>query len=345
MTGAPRKRSGSSSIGKGGQGGRAGKSGSHRKGAAKGSGGQGKQALEGRGPTPPASVRKGHPAARKAASAAKRAATATGTGGRERPGAGRGPRRAGPDAPELVLGRNPVIEALRAKVPATALYVAQGIDVDERVSEAVAIVGKARIALLEVSRAELDRLTDRGMHQGMALQVPPFQHAHPSDLLAIALAAPVPLLVALDGITDPRNLGAVVRSASAFGAQGVLVPERRAAGMTAAAWRSSAGAAARLPVARCTNLVRTLKEYREAGLFVVGLDGEGVTTLDGLELATEPLVLVVGSEGSGLGRLVAETCDLTVAIPMAGGTESLNAGIAAAVALAEVARRRRAVQP
>jgi 23S rRNA (guanosine2251-2'-O)-methyltransferase len=335
MTGAPRKRTGSG-IAKGGQGGRAGKAGSHRKGAAKGSGGQRKQGLEGRGPTPPATVRKGHPAARKAASAARA------TTGQDRP-TSRGPRRAGPDAPELVLGRNPVVEALRAKVPASALYVALGIDVDDRVSEAVATAGKAGVSLLEVSRAELDKITDRGMHQGMALQVPPFQHAHPSDLLETALAAPVPLVVALDGVTDPRNLGAVVRSAAAFGAQGVLLPERRAAGMTAAAWRTSAGAAARMPVARCTNLVRTLKDYRAAGLFVVGLAADGAATLDDLELATEPLVLVVGSEGGGLGRLVAETCDLTVSIPMAAGTESLNAGVAAAVALAEVARRRRAV--
>ena len=335
MTGAPRKRSGSG-IAKGGQGGRAGKAGSHRKGAAKGSGGQRKQALEGRGPTPPATARKGHPAARKAAAAAKR----TTTGGQDRPSS-RGPRRSGPDAPELVLGRNPVVEAMRAKVPASALYVALGIDADERVTEAVALAGKARISLMEVSRAELDRITDRGMHQGLALQVPPYEHAHPSDLLDTALAAPVPLVVALDGVTDPRNLGAVVRSAAAFGAQGVLLPERRSAGMTAAAWRTSAGAAARLPVARCTNLVRTLKDYRQAGLFVVGLAADGAASLDDLELATEPLVLVVGSEGEGLGRLVAETCDLTISIPMAAGTESLNAGVAAAVALAEVARRRR----
>jgi len=335
VTGAPRKRSGGSGIAKGGQGGRAGKAGSHRKGAAKGSGGQRRQALEGRGPTPPATERKGHPAARKAA-AAKRAAG----GGQDRQGS-RGPRRTGPDSPELVLGRNPVVEALRARVPATALYVALGVEADERVTEAVALAGKARISLLEVSRTELDRLTDRGMHQGMALQVPPYEHAHPADLLAAALAAPVPLVVALDGVTDPRNLGAVVRSAAAFGAQGVLLPERRSAGMTAAAWRTSAGAAARLPVARCTNLVRTLKDYREAGLFVVGLAADGAVGLDDLELATEPLVLVVGSEGAGLGRLVAETCDLTVSIPMVGPTESLNAGIAAAVTLAEVARRRR----
>ena len=337
MTG---KQRGGGGVAKGGQGGRAGKTGSHRKGAAVGSGGQGRKKLEGRGPTPPATERKGHPAARRAAAAAKRAETG---GAPARSGGDRSrTRRSSPDAPELVLGRNPVVEALRARVPASALYLAMGTDADDRVTEAVALAGKARISLLEVSKAELDRMTDRGMHQGIALQVPPYEHAHPDDLLRTALAADLPLLVALDGVTDPRNLGAVVRSAAAFGAQGVLVPERRSAGMTAAAWRTSAGAAARLPVARCTNLVRTLKEYREAGLFVVGLAADGDVSLDDLELATEPLVIVVGSEGTGLGRLVAHTCDLTVSIPMAGGTESLNAGIAGAVALAEVARRRRA---
>ena len=253
----------------------------------------------------------------------------------------RGPRGKGGEAPETVVGRNPVVEALRAKVPATALYVALGVDADERVTEAVALAGTTHLAILEVSRTEMDRMTGRALHQGLALQVPPYTSLHPDDLLERALAAPAPLIVALDGVTDPRNRGAVVRSAAAFGAQGVLVPERRSAGMTAAAWRTSAGAAARLPVARCTNLSRTLQGYREAGLFAVGLAADAGTSLDDLELATEPLVVVVGSEGEGLGRLVASSCDLTVSIPMVDGNESLNAGIAAAVTLAEVARRRR----
>lgn len=342
MTGKPR-----SGVAKGGQGGRAAKAGSHRKGAAVGSGGQGKKKLEGRKPTPPAEARTKHPAARKAAAQARRAASgganpASGTSGIDRGAGPRGPRRAGPDAPETVVGRNPVVEALRAKVPATALYVAIGIDADERVTEAVALAGAGRLALMEVSRAELDRMTGKALHQGLALQVPPYTYLHPDDLLARALASTAPLLVALDGVTDPRNLGAVVRSAAAFGAQGVLVPERRSAGMTAAAWRTSAGAAARLPVARCTNLARTLKQYRDAGMFAVGLAADGDVALDDLQLATEPLVIVVGSEGDGLGRLVAQSCDLTLSITMADGNESLNAGIAAAVTLAEVARVRRA---
>ena len=336
MTGKPR-----SGIAKGGQGGRAGKDGSHRKGAAVGSGGQGRKKLEGRKATPKAELRTGHPKARQAAAAAKRTAT---TGNRTTAvgrSTARTPRRTGIDLPETVVGRNPVVEALRAKVPATAMYLALGADNDERVTEAVAIASRAGISLIEMTRAQLDKMTGGIVHQGIALQVPPYAYLHPDDLLALALESPAPLLVALDGVTDPRNLGAVVRSAAAFGAQGVLVPERRAAGMTAAAWRTSAGAAARLPVARCTNLARTLASYQEAGLFTVGLAASGSVTLDALEVATSPLVVVVGSEGDGLGRLVAQTCDLTVSIPMASGTESLNAGIAAAVTLAEISRRRR----
>ena len=332
MTDSPRGKK----IGGGGAGGRAGKPGSHRKGAPVGSGGQNKKRLSGRGPTPPAEARTKHPAARKAAAAARRAATSPRTERAPRP-----MRRAGEDTAETVVGRNPVVEALRAKVPATALYVALGLDADERVTECVALAGKAGIAILEMTRQEMDRMTGRALHQGLALQVPPYEYLHPEDLLKLALAAPAPLLVALDGVTDPRNLGAVVRSAAAFGAQGVLVPERRSAAMTASAWRTSAGAAARLPVARATNLVRALKELKQGGLFVVGLAAEGAVSLDDLEIATDPLVVVVGSEGEGLSRLVAATCDLTVSIPMDGPTESLNAGIAAAVTLAEVARRRR----
>lgn len=295
-----------------------------KKGAQVGSGGQRKRALRGKGPTPPAEARKGHPAARRAAAAERR-----------RPG-----REA--SAAELLVGRNPVAEALRAKVPATALYLAHGIEADERVTEAVRIAGNRGIVLLEVSRAELDRRTGGVLHQGIALQVPPFAY-HPLDeLLREADESGVPpLLVALDGVTDPRNLGAVIRSALAFGGHGVIIPERRSASVTATAWRTSAGAAARMPVAQVTNLVRALKDCRAAGLFVVGLDADGTTSLDELEMATEPLVVVVGSEGRGLSRLVSETCDLTVAIPMARAAESLNASVAAAVTLAEVARRRR----
>ena len=215
-------------------------------------------------------------------------------------------RNAAEDAPELLVGRNPVVEALRAHVPATALYVAHGIEIDDRVTEIVRTAGDRGIPILEVSRAELDRMTGGVLHQGIGLQVPPFAYEPFEDLVAAATEAPAPLLVALDGVTDPRNLGAVIRSAAAFGAQGVFLPERRAAGMTATAWRTSAGAAARVPVAQVTNLTRSLKACQDAGFIVVGLDADGETDLYNLEAAVGPLVVVVGSEGRGLSRLVGE---------------------------------------
>ncbi len=300
-----------------------------KKGALIGSGGQVKRALKGKGPTPPAEQRKGHPAARRAASATRRE-PARGARGRA-------------EASELLVGRNPVAEALREKIPATALYVAVGVESDERITEAIRIAGDSGLALLEISRAELDRRTGGLLHQGIALQVPPYRYSElPALLAAASEARSAGLLVALDGVTDPRNLGAVIRSAAAFGAHGVILPERRSAGVTAVAWRTSAGTAARVPVAQVTNLVRALKECKLAGMVVVGLDADGSTMLDDLEAAVDPIVLVVGSEGRGLSRLVGETCDLTLSIPMTTAAESLNASVAAAVTLAEIARRRRA---
>ena len=301
-----------------------------KKGPTAGTGGYGRKKLEGKGPTPRAEERPHHPAAR-------RAAKATGRSG--------GPRQQKPstrDTFEVLVGRNPVLEALRARVPATALYVAQGMDLDDRVTESVRIAADRGISILEMSRHELDRMTNGALHQGLGIQVPPYEYAQAEDLLdRVTESTGTPLFIALDGVTDPRNLGAVVRSASAFGADGVLLPERRSATMTATAWRTSAGTAARLPIARVTNLVRTLTAYRKRGLMVVGLAAEGDVSLDDLDVALDPLVLVIGSEGRGLSRLVGETCDLTASIPMQGGAESLNASVAAAVALAEVARRRR----
>lgn len=305
-----------------------------KKGMVVGSGGQRRRGLRGKGPTPPAEERTGHPAARKAARAAKAGGRAKVAGNRRRPGDG--------ETPETVLGRNPVVECLRAGVPATALHVALGTAADERVAEAVHLAADAGISILEVPRNDLDRMAGGALHQGVALQVPPYGYAHPDELLQEAAERDEPaLIVALDGVTDPRNLGAVVRSVGAFGGHGVVVPQRRAAGMTAVAWRTSAGTAARVPVARATNLTRTLREYATAGLMVAGLDADGDVSLDDFELAADPLVLVIGSEGKGLSRLVRQTCDVTVSIPMAGPVESLNAAVAAGVVLADVARRRR----
>ncbi len=293
-----------------------------------GSGGRRRKALEGKGPTPKATEREGHKAHRVARSGANRTP-------------GRRPERARGSGADWVAGRNAVLETLQANVPATAVYVAERVERDDRLRETLALAVARHLPVLEVTRPELDRLTDRAVHQGVALKVPPYEYAHPTDLLDAARAAgAVPLVVALDSVTDPRNLGAVVRSAGAFGAHGVVVPERRAAGMTASAWKTSAGAAARVPVARATNLTRQLRDYRDEGLLVVGLDAGAAVDLPALDLADQPLVLVVGSEGKGLSRLVADTCDALVRIPMAASAESLNAAVAAGIALYEIDRRR-----
>ncbi|MGH3718749.1 MAG: 23S rRNA (guanosine(2251)-2'-O)-methyltransferase RlmB [Pseudonocardiaceae bacterium] len=321
-----------------------------KKGAVVGSGGQKRKGLRGRGATPPAELRPGHPAHRhddhrhdaQDRSAQRQPAQRPARQRAANPAAAA--RRRGSSEPgETVLGRNPVLECLRAGVPATALHVAIGVDLDDRVSESVRLAADAGLSILEVPRADLDRLAGGALHQGVALQVPPYEYALAEDVLVTARESGTPpLLVALDGVTDPRNLGAVVRSAAAFGAHGLVVPQRRSAGMTAVAWRTSAGTAARLPVAQVTNLVRTLKDFAASGLMVVGLDVGGAMPLDGFPLATGPLVLVLGSEGRGLSRLVRETCDAKVSIPMVGPVESLNVSVAAGVVLAEVARLRRA---
>jgi 23S rRNA (guanosine2251-2'-O)-methyltransferase len=307
-----------------------------KKGQTVGSGGQRRRGLEGKGPTPKASERPSHPAHRRTRAAAKR-----GSGGTQRAGSRAAARSRGEGGPEWVAGRNPVVEALRAAVPATALYVAERIDGDDRVRESLKLASAAAIPVMEASRTELDRLSGGSPHQGLVLQVPPYDYAHPDDLLASAAETKSPaLLVALDGVTDPRNLGAVIRSAAAFGAHGVVVPSRRAAGLTATAWKVSAGAAARVPVARATNLTRALEAYQKAGCAVVGLDGEADTDLADVDLLADDLVLVVGSEGKGLSRLVRETCDVVAGIPIGSAAESLNASVAAGIALHEVARRR-----
>ena len=312
--------------------------GGSKKGPTVGSGGQRRRGLEGKGPTPKAQDRPKHKANRMATAAEKRAAGGGAKPG-ARPSASRGGSRRGKASSEVVAGRNAVVEALRADVPVTTMYVAGRIDADDRVREALKLATGRGIAVLETPRGELDRLTDGAVHQGLALQVPPYEYAHPGDLIDPE-APGTPLVVALDGITDPRNLGAIVRSVAAFGGHGVVVPERRSAGMTASAWKTSAGAAARVPVALAPNLTRALEEFRRAGFFVLGLDMDGDVELPELELATEPIVIVTGSEGKGLSRLVRETCDQVVSIPMSSAVESLNAGVATGVALYEVARRR-----
>lgn len=298
----------------------------NKKGAVKGSGGARRRGLRGKGPTPKAEDRVYHAAHKRKLE-------------RQRRDQGRHDRSA---STELVVGRNPVIECLHARVPATALYIAQGTRNDDRLTEAVQLAHSRSIPLIEVPRLELDSMTGNGLHQGVGLQIPPFEYADVFDLISTAADSKEQgMIVVLDNITDPRNLGAVIRSTAAFGGQGVVIPERRSASVTAVAWRTSAGTAARLPVAKATNITRTLKEFQQNGYQVVGLDAGGDTTYDSYD-GTGPVVIVVGSEGKGLSRLVRETCDVLVSVPTTSWVESLNASVAAGVVLSEFSRQRRA---
>lgn len=309
---------------------------SKRKGAIKktgkgnptaGSGGRRRQGLEGKGPTPRAEDRPNHKKYKMIKAADKRQAAR--------------PKRRNDDGPELVVGRNSVVELLRANVPVLSLQIAEGIDRDDRVREIFQLAADRHVPLLEVARVELDRITSGAVHQGVAAKLEAYDYADPDELLELAAERGEPaLIVILDGITDPRNLGAIVRSAAGFGVHGVVIPERRAAQMTAAAWKTSAGAAARVPVARATNLTRQIKAYQEAGLMVIGLAADGEVQLPDTDLADGPLAIVIGSEGKGLSRLVGETCDQLVSIPMTSSLESLNAGVAAGIAFYAVSQVR-----
>lgn len=294
-----------------------------KKGATVGSGGQRRKGLQGKGPTPAAKDRPGHPAARRAKAAGRQEA-------RKKSG-----RPAG--AADLVVGRNPVVEALRAKTPATRLVVQQKIELDDRVQEAVTLAAGMGLQVDEVPRHVIDALAPDVVHQGLVLQAEPFVYTELDTLLD----TPAPLWVVLDQVTDPRNLGAIARSAAAFGATALLVPQRRSAPVTAAAWRTSAGALARLPVCHIGNVSQTLQRLQEVGAFCVGLEADSPHGLDELtRLADGPVAVVVGAEGRGLSALVAKRCDLLVSIPMTSATESLNASVAAGIALHWVAHHR-----
>ena len=291
--------------------------------APKGSGGKIRRGLRGKGPTPKAVDRTYHPAHKRMVA-------------KKRSDSGRHYKE--DLSKELVVGRNPVIECLQARIPATALYVAVGVKPDERLTNAVAMASSRSIPVLEVPKQQLDEMTGNGLHQGIGLRIPPFQYAELDDLV---LDTEDSVVVFLDNITDPRNLGAVIRSVAAFGATGVVIPERRSADVTAVAWRTSAGTAARVPVAKVTNMTRALEKFQQADYQAVGLDAGGEHTLDTYD-GTGKQVIVVGSEGKGISRLVRETCDTIMSIPMAEWVESLNASVAAGVVLAEFARQRRA---
>jgi 23S rRNA (guanosine2251-2'-O)-methyltransferase len=294
-----------------------------KKGPTVGSGAQRRKGLAGKGPTPAAADRPGHPAARREKSKQR-------AQGRSKP---RGESRK-----DFVAGRNPVVEALRARTPARELVVQQRIDLDPRVQEAVTLADQQGVVVREVSRQAVEEITGDVVHQGLVLLTTPFEYTALDSLLDTEN----PLWVVLDHVTDPHNLGAIARSAAAFGATAMLIPQRRSAPVTAAAWRTSAGALARLPVCQIGNVAQTLEMLQQRGSFCVGLEADSPHGLEDLaRLADGPVALVIGAEGRGLGPLLAKRCDLLVSIPMTTATESLNASVAAGIALHWVANRRR----
>lgn len=327
---------------KGNQGYRGGSSGSaHKKaGPKKGSGGKHRRALAGRGPTPKAEERTYHPAyAKKVEREAKQA--------QEEARAKSAPKsaiRIASDS-ELVVGRNSVVEAARSGIQIKKIYIS--VDPGQgRMKEVLEVLAETGAPFVEVTKRDLDRVSDGASHQGIAVEVSEYKYWNLDELLNRAQEKVEPgLLVALDHVTDPHNVGAVLRGSAAFGADGMILPDRRSAGINVVAWKVSAGAAAHVPVAQVGNLVQTLNKCKEAGFFIVGLDGDAHTTVRGLELSTAPIVLVTGAEGAGLSRLVRQTCDLIVSIPTTDKVESLNAAVATSIALYEIHMTRVLSQP
>jgi 23S rRNA (guanosine2251-2'-O)-methyltransferase len=240
-----------------------------------------------------------------------------------------------------VVGLHPVHELLRAGQPVQRILVSTTRGESDVLADLRRAARERQVPVEEVDPRTIDERAEGLVHQGVVALAPPFPYARLDDVLGRAEAAgEAPLLVALDGVTDPHNLGSIARTAEAVGAHALLVPSRRAAGVTATAEKAAAGALAHLPVVEVTNLVRTLEELHRRGVWSLGLDGDADTDLADHPLASEPCVLVVGAEGAGLARLTRERCDALVRLPMRGRVASLNASVAAGVALYELLRRR-----
>lgn len=241
----------------------------------------------------------------------------------------------------VVYGMNPVRELIRAGGEGLSeLWLAEGGTRGAAFGELAHLAKEAGAKVRQAPRQKLDRLSGTDRHQGVVAVVADFSYAEPEDLLAAARASGrPPLLVVLDGIEDPHNLGAIIRSALAFGAHGVIIPKDRAAGVTPAVAKTSAGAVERLPVARVTNVAKAIESLKEQGVWSVALAADGERPLAALDLKG-PTALVLGSEGEGIRPLVRRTCDFSARIPMPGNLDSLSASASGSVALYEVSRQR-----
>ena len=244
-----------------------------------------------------------------------------------------------PQGEGLIEGRNAVTEALRAGASIDKLYIAKG-ETDRTLGRIAAQAKKAGAVVVEADRRKLDAMSATHSHQGVIAVAAAAPYATVEDILQAAAArGEPPLLVVCDELSDPHNLGAVIRTAECAGAHGVVIPKRRSAGLTAVVAKTSAGAVAHVPVARVPNLPALLDDLKKQGVWVFGTAADGTTSLYDADLKG-PAAIVIGSEGSGMGRLVSERCDFLVSIPMRGKLNSLNASAAAAILLYEAVRQR-----
>lgn len=238
----------------------------------------------------------------------------------------------------IIEGKNAVIEALRARMPLSRILIAEGGKADKALDEIRRLAASARVESVLAPRRELDRMSERGVHQGVIAQAEPFRFTALHDVLESIEHAPRALVIVLDHITDPGNLGAVVRSAEVVGAAAVIVPKKRSAALTPAAWKSSAGAFAHVPVVQETNLVRTIEQLKERRFWIAGASENAKDSIWDVDLDGR-IALVMGSEGDGLSRLVEESCDFLVRLPQAGRVGSLNVAQATTAIAYEWVRR------
>jgi len=245
----------------------------------------------------------------------------------------------GEERNENVLeGRNPIREALKSGRSIERILVARG-ELEGSVRQVLAMARERKIVIQEVERSHLDELAQSGAHQGIIAIVSPYRYVEVEDILRSAREKEEdPFVIILDEITDPHNLGSVIRTAECCGAHGVIIPKRRAVGLTPAVAKSSSGAVEYVPVAKVTNIAVVIEQLKKEGLWIAGADMGGGTYFN--QDLKGPLALVIGSEGTGIGRLIKEKCDFLVSIPLKGRIESLNASVAAAILMYEVVRQR-----
>lgn len=239
---------------------------------------------------------------------------------------------------EIIYGLNPVMEAMRGTRQIFELFVA-GSSADKRMEKLLKLAAERKVPVRQREKADLTRLCGIDHHQGVALKVEPFPYADLDDVLADLKGSNDGLILVLDSVQDPHNLGALIRSAACAGAHAVVIPKDRAAGVTASAEKASAGAAGTIPVVQVTNISQALGELKKAGFWIFGADGSARRNLYQQDL-TGPVALVIGGEGEGIRPLVRKGCDEVVSIPLQGGVNSLNASVAGGIFLFEVVRQR-----